>query len=78
MSKFPPELDAKWRFFWPIGDRPPELENDIPKVIPKDFPEWEKKMDTWGHMMVDAAFAAAEMAAVGMGLDAKTFTSKME
>jgi len=29
-SPFPPELDAKWRFFWAIGDRPTEVKNDIP------------------------------------------------
>jgi len=78
MSKFPPELDAKWRFFWAIGERPAELQNDIPKTIPANFPEWEKKMDTWGNFMVDAAFSAAEMAAVGMGLNADTFTSRMK
>jgi hypothetical protein len=30
MSPFPPELDAKWRFFWAIGERPSECKNDIP------------------------------------------------
>jgi len=78
LSKFPPELDAKWRFFWAIGERPAELENDIPKVIPANFPEWEKKMDTWGGFMLNGAFAAAEMAAVGMGLNPDTFTSRMQ
>lgn len=34
-------------------------------------------MNKWGNMMVDATFTAAEMAAIGMGLDKDTFTSKM-
>lgn len=77
MSKFPPEYDAKWRFFWAIGERPAEVKNDIPKVIPRGFPKWEEKMDKWGNMMIDACFTAAEMAAVGMGLAKNTFTDMM-
>lgn len=77
MSKFPPEYDAKWRFFWAIGERPAEVKNDIPKVIPRGFPKWEEKMDKWGNMMIDACFTAAEMAAVGMGLEKNTFTDMM-
>jgi len=34
-------------------------------------------MDKWGNQMVDATFLAAEMAAIGMGLDKDTFTTKM-
>lgn len=34
-------------------------------------------MDKWGNMMIDACFTAAEMAAIGMGLDNDAFTSKM-
>lgn len=78
MSKFPPELDAKWRFFWAIGERPKEVAENIPKVIPQQFPEWESKMNKWGNMMVEACFTAAEMAAIGMGLASDSFTSKMQ
>ncbi len=77
MSKFPPELDAKWRFFWAIGERPKEVAETIPKVIPQSFPEWESRMNKWGNMMIEACFTAAEMAAIGLGLAADTFTSKM-
>lgn len=45
LSPFPPEFDAKWRYFWPIGDRPEEVRNDLPKTIPENFPDWENKMD---------------------------------
>jgi isopenicillin N synthase-like dioxygenase len=78
LSKFPPELDAKWRFFWAIGDRPKEVADEIPKVIPKSFPDWEEKMNRWGNMMLESCFTAAEMAAVGLGLPQNAFTSKME
>jgi len=77
MSKFPPELDAKWRFFWAIGERPAEVADNIPKVIPTAFPEWEKRMNKWGNMMIEACFTAAEMAAIGMGLKPDVFTSRM-
>jgi len=77
LSKFPPDLDAKWRFFWAIGERPAEVAENIPRVIPEGFPEWESKMNKWGNMMVEATFTAAEMAAIGMGLDRDTFTSRM-
>ena len=68
LSGQPPVSDAKWRFFWPIGDRPEEMKNDIPKTIPEDFPEWETKMDNWGFKMIDAVHTVSEMAAVGLGL----------
>ena len=78
LSKFPPELDAKWRFFWAIGERPAEVADNIPKVIPSNFPEWETRMDKWGNMMIQGCFTAAEMAAIGMGLSPDTFTSRMQ
>ena len=77
LSKFPPELDAKWRFFWAIGERPVEVADNIPKVIPASFEDWEKRMDKWGNMMIEACFTAGEMAATGMGLKPDTFTSRM-
>jgi hypothetical protein len=77
LSKFPPELDAKWRFFWAIGERPTEVADDIPKVIPDGFENWEKRMDKWGNMMIEACFTAAEMFAIGIGLPKDTLTSKM-
>jgi isopenicillin N synthase-like dioxygenase len=77
LSKFPPELDAKWRFFWAIGERPAEVADNIPKVIPSNFPEWETRMNKWGNMMIQACFTAGEMAAIGMGLPRETFTSRM-
>ena len=34
-------------------------------------------MDKWGYQMLDSIFLAAEMAAIGMGLEKSTFTSRM-
>ena len=77
LSKFPPDFDAKWRFFWAIGERPEEVSQDIPKIIPEGFEDWEQKMDKWGNMMIEACMTAAEMTAIGMGLERKTFSSMM-
>jgi len=77
MSPFPPMYDAKWRFFWNIGERPAEKQSSFPKVIPGDFAEWEKKMDTWGGRLLDAGTLACEMAAIGLGLAADTFTGML-
>jgi hypothetical protein len=70
--------DAKWRFFWPIGERPAEIRNDLPKTFPQNFPQWEEKMDCWGNHMVNAAETAVEMCAIGLGLPKTTFTDKMK
>ena len=78
MSPLDPVMDAKWRFMWKIGKRPEGAADDFPQVIPEGFPEWEKKMDNWGNKLNQAAFTVAEMAAIGMGIDRKTFTSRME
>jgi hypothetical protein len=31
--------------------------------------DWENKMNTWGEKLLQAGMTAAEMAAIGMGLD---------
>jgi isopenicillin N synthase-like dioxygenase len=77
MSPFPPEFDAKWRFFWPIGERPAEVRDEITKTTPENFPDWEQKMDTWGNHMVDGCEIACEMAAIGLGLPKDIFTDRM-
>eukprot|EP00753_Platysulcus_tardus_P016404 PLAT5667.4.p1 GENE.PLAT5667.4~~PLAT5667.4.p1 ORF type:complete len:373 (-),score=175.47 PLAT5667.4:161-1279(-) len=81
VSLCPPELDPKWRYFWLVGPRPEETEfpslNADP-VIPAAFPDWGTVMDRWGSKMLAALTTAAEMAAVGLGLDKAAFTSQME
>lgn len=78
ISKQPPEFDAKWRFFWPIGERPSELTNDLPKIYPKDFPEWEERMDGWGNQTISSIETASEMVAIGLGIQKETFTDRMK
>jgi len=34
-------------------------------------------MDSWGTAMINGCLTVAEMAAIGLGLKADTFTSKM-
>lgn len=77
LTMYPQDFDAKWRFFWPIGDRPAEIKNNLPKVIPEAFPQWEEKMDNWGNHMINASVTAAQMAAVGMGLPETAFSDRM-
>ena len=54
MTLYPLNFDAKWRFFWPIGERPSEIKNDLPKIIPQSFSDWEQRMDSWGNHMINA------------------------
>ena len=55
LTMYPQDFDAKWRFFWPIGERPIEIQNDMPKVIPEAFAdEWETSMNSWGTHMINA------------------------
>jgi len=76
----PPPNDAKWRFFWhlnePNPNRPLSASNP-PRCLPKDFPDWETKMNRWGFLMHDATIAVSEMLAVGLGLPQDSFSSKM-
>ena len=66
----PPEpvYDAKWRFMWKIGERPADSSDNFPQVVPKDFPDWETRMNTWGFKLHDAVLQIAEMSAIGMDL----------
>ncbi len=77
----PPEADPKWRFFWRIGEQPKETkfnQLNAPQVIPAKFPTWTNTMDTWGNLMLQACCTSAEMAALGFGLPADSFTSLMK
>jgi isopenicillin N synthase-like dioxygenase len=78
VSPVVPIYDAKWRFMWKIGERPAEAGDNFPQVVPKDFPDWEEKMNKWGFKLNDAVFQVAEMAAIGMGIDKNTFTDNLK
>lgn len=57
----PPDLDNKLRFFWRMGEIPPQTEfkqlNAEP-VIPEAFPEWKDVMNTWGGLIIGLMFFA--------------------
>ncbi|KAI1138402.1 Clavaminate synthase-like protein [Hypoxylon sp. FL0543] len=73
--------DPKCRFFWRMGEPAPyatqfpglNAENVIPEA-PEIRERWTPVMETWGKSMKTAVSGLAEMAAVGMGLPAETFT----
>lgn len=75
----PPPSDAKWRFFWRVGEKPLKKISDVidpPQHIPKDFPQWEKTMDKWGYLMLNCVDTVSEMLALGLGLPQSTFTDR--
>ncbi|CAN1168978.1 hypothetical protein LINPERPRIM_LOCUS19524 [Linum perenne] len=78
---FPKGADPKWRYIWRVGPRPSNTqfkELNAEPVIPEGFPEWKGTMDSWGHKMISAMKAVAEMAAIGFGLPKDAFTSLMK
>ncbi|EEF49197.1 uncharacterized protein LOC8287550 [Ricinus communis] len=73
--------DRKWRYMWRVGSRPSNTrfkELNSEPVVPEGFPEWKETMDSWGHKMISAIEAVAEMAAIGFGLPKDAFTSLMK
>ena len=80
LSPCPPELDAKWRFFWRIGPQPETTKYqqlNMDPIIPPEFPEWSETMDMWGGKMMGAINCLSEMAALGFDMPGDTFTSRM-
>lgn len=80
MTECPPPLDAKWRYFWQIGERFAKTDDTIhpPEHIPEDFPQWKEVMDRWGTLLLDACLTVARMMAIGLGIDEETFAEKMK
>ncbi len=73
--------DPKWRFFWPIGERPQTTKFErlnVPQVIPEGFDQWEKVMNRWATLILDACFSVAEMLARGLSLKPDQFTNMMK
>lgn len=77
LSPLVPVFDAKWRFFWKVGERPEGASDDFPQVIPDGYPTWERKMDNWGSKLHTAIHTVAEMAALGMDVEKDAFTRHM-
>jgi isopenicillin N synthase-like dioxygenase len=81
LTACPPELDPKSRFFWRMGERPPTTkfaQLNADPVIPAAFPQWPNVMNKWGSHMLTAINTVCEMAALGFGLSANTFTDMMK
>ncbi|KAI1437414.1 hypothetical protein GGR50DRAFT_71127 [Xylaria sp. CBS 124048] len=74
--------DPKCRFFWRMGE-PTPYETQFPglnaeNVVPTTetiAERWTPVMTKWGQSMKSAVSGLAEMAAVGMGLPAETFSN---
>lgn len=77
-SPMTPIYDAKWRFFWKIGERPEGAPDDFPPVCPAGFADWTQKMNKWGYKLNNATFTCAQMAAIGLGLPKDTFSDRMK
>ena len=75
----PPPHDGKWRFFWRVGE-PAGADKLLlaPQVVPRDFPDWTAKMDTWGNVMLGACETVSEMLALGLDLPRDAFTERMK
>jgi len=81
LTECPPPLDAKWRYFWHIGERPKNDDlNELhpPEHIPDGFPEWPQVMNNWGELLLNCCLTVARMIAVGLGMDEETFADKMK
>ncbi|KAI1258457.1 Clavaminate synthase-like protein [Xylariaceae sp. FL1019] len=73
--------DPKCRFFWRMGEPAPyqtafpglNADNIVPEA-PEIRDRWTPVMMKWGNSMKSAVSGLAEMAAVGMGLPAETFS----
>ncbi|KAI0017825.1 hypothetical protein F4780DRAFT_754010 [Xylariomycetidae sp. FL0641] len=73
--------DPKCRFFWRMNEPPPHdtafpglnAENVVPEAE-AIRERWTPVMEKWGSCMKSAVSGVAEMAAVGMGLPAETFS----
>jgi isopenicillin N synthase-like dioxygenase len=75
-----PEFDAKWRFFWRMGDVPKDTKFpllNMDAVIPPEIDNWSDIMDAWGNKMLDALNVTSEMAAIGFGLPSNAFSDRL-
>jgi len=76
----PKGADAKWRFFWRVGERPadsgfPEL--NAQPIIPEKFPDWQQVMNRWGNLMLGAVTTVAQMLSIGYDAPQTTITDLM-
>ena len=80
MTPQPPPMDGKWRYLWRVVGEEEEKNNRyLPQnVVPADFPGWTQSMDKFGSILMEGAFTASEILAVGLGVPRRTIRDKME
>ena len=62
-----------------MGERPHYSKfrnSSVDQVLPKNFPQWEIEMNSWGRLLLDSVEKFSEILAIGLGLDRTSFTSK--
>ena len=81
VSPLEPQPDNKWRYFWRMNKTPEHTKYpglNLENIVPPEFPEWSATMNSWGHRLLDAQYAVAEMLAIGFGFPADTITQLMK
>lgn len=80
MTPQPPPMDGKWRYLWRVGGEAEVKNHKIApqNVVPADFPGWTQSMDKFGSILMEGAFTASEILAVGLGVPRRTIRDKME
>lgn len=78
-SLCPPQVDAKWRYFWRIGELPEQSAGmDFNNVVPQEIPEWGSVMDSWGSLMLNSVETVVAMCEIGLGLPRGRITDMMQ
>jgi len=75
----PAGADAKCRYMWPLRERRSNMYKGLNPnhVVPEGIPGWNAQMNGWGEKMLKTVETVSEMAALGFGLPADAFTSRM-
>mmetsp|Transcript_4660 Transcript_4660/g.7017 ORF Transcript_4660/g.7017 Transcript_4660/m.7017 type:complete len:364 (-) Transcript_4660:26-1117(-) len=69
ISECPPQFDAKWRYFWRIGEfADSESDYEFNNVSPEDFPEWSQIMNRWGGLILEGIKTVVRMWEAGAGI----------
>ena len=74
----PPPKDSKWRYMYKIENRKDSEDFQTPKVVPKDFENFERLSDEWSSCMVQTLLSVSQLLASGLGLEKNAFLNKME
>ena len=81
LSACPPEKDVKWRYFWRIGELPPEEQQsayEFENLVPEGLEGWSDILNTWGSLMLQCLENVAQLVAEGLDLPRNTFKDMMQ